>query len=184
MEEEVWHYLQTVDKSWTPMTDGIGFDSPSRPLYWMKIHQPGTGPYMWQLMGKGYFKSSDDGKTWELRDHGIEGSKAAFELTLLPDGTLFLVTSPTPQHQNGKEGREVFMGAVYKSIDGADTWQRLDLDEKTGFPNGLEYDPQNPKRLYLGSWADITLSDLIGGQNCRGNRRKRNIRSGWRYHHV
>ena len=50
----------------------------------------------------------DDGKTWELRDQGIEGSKAAFELTLLPDGTLFLITSPTPQHRNGETGREVF----------------------------------------------------------------------------
>ena len=114
--------------------------------------------------GKGVFKSIDDGKTWELRNHGIEGSKAAFELTMLPDGTLFLITSPTPQHQNGEEGREVFMGAVYKSIDGAATWQRLDLVEMTGFPNGLEYDPKNPKRLYLGSWADITLSDLIGSR--------------------
>ena len=40
----------------------------------------------------------------------------------------------------------------------------MDLVENVGFPNGLEYDPENPDRLYLGSWADITLSDLIGGR--------------------
>jgi len=54
------------------------------------------------------------------------------------------------------------MGAVYKSTDKAATWQRLDLVENVGFPNGLDFDPHNPDRLYLGCWADITLSDLIG----------------------
>ncbi|MEF9438376.1 MAG: hypothetical protein L0922_06445 [Candidatus Mariimomonas ferrooxydans] len=38
----------------------------------------------------------------------------------------------------------------------------MDLVENVGFPNGLDYDPNNPDRLYLGSWSDITLSDMIG----------------------
>ena len=151
-------------ESWTPMTDGIGFDSPSTSIVLDESSPAGNRTLYVAAYGKGVFKSTDDGMTWELRNHGIEGSKTAFELTMLPDGSLFLITSPTPQHQNGEVGREVFMGAVYKSIDKAATWQRLDLVEMTGFPNGLEYDPQNPKRLYLGSWADITLSDLIGSR--------------------
>jgi photosystem II stability/assembly factor-like uncharacterized protein len=150
-------------RSWTPMTDGIGFDSPSTSIVLDESSPAGNRTLYVAAYGKGVFKSTDDGKTWELRNHGIEGSKGAFELTMLPGGTLFLITSPTPQHQNGEEGREVYMGAVYKSLDRAATWKRLDLLEKTGFPNGLDYDPQNPQRLYLGSWADITLSDLIGG---------------------
>jgi photosystem II stability/assembly factor-like uncharacterized protein len=150
--------------SWTPLTDGIGFDSPSTSIV-LDENSPAENRTLYvAAYGKGVFKSIDDGKTWELCNHGIEGSKAAFELTLLPDGTLFLITSPTPQHKNGEQGREVFMGAVYKSTDKAATWQRLDLNEKVGFPNGLEYDPYNPNRLYLGSWADITLGDLIGGR--------------------
>jgi photosystem II stability/assembly factor-like uncharacterized protein len=151
-------------KSWTPLTDGIGFESPSTSIVLDENSPAGNRTLYVATYGKGVFKSVDDGKTWELRNHGIEGSKAAFELTLLPDGTLFLITSPTPQHQNGRVGREVFMGAVYKSTDRAATWQRLDLGEKVRFPNGLEYDPHNPKRLYLGSWSDITLSDFIGGR--------------------
>jgi hypothetical protein len=154
-------------RSWTPMTDGIGFDSPSTSIVLDESSPAGNRTLYVAAYGKGVFKSTDDGKTWELRNHGIQGSKAAFEITMLPDGTLFLITSPTPQHQNGEEGREVYMGAVYKSIDRAATWQRLDLVEMTGFPNGLDYDPQNPKRLYLGSWADITLSDLIGSSIAR-----------------
>jgi photosystem II stability/assembly factor-like uncharacterized protein len=150
--------------SWTPMTEGMGYDSPSTSIVLDRNSPAGNRTLYVAAYGKGVFKSIDDGKTWELHNKGIEGSKAAFELTLLPDGSLFLITSPTPQHQNGKTGREVFMGAVYKSTDKAATWQRLDLLENVGFPNGMDYDPHHPERLYLGSWADITLSDLIGGR--------------------
>jgi len=151
-------------KSWTPLTDGIGFDSPSASLVLDENTPAGNRTLYVAAYGKGVFKSVDDGRTWELRNHGINDSKAAFELTLLPDGTLFLITSPTPQHRDGERGREVFMGAVYKSTDKAATWQQLDLVENVGFPNGLDFDPHNPERLYLGSWADITLGDMIGGE--------------------
>jgi len=162
-------------KSWTPLTEGIGFDSPSASIVLDENSPAGNRTLYVAAYGKGVFKSIDDGRTWELRDHGIEGSKAAFELTLLPDGTLFLITSPTPQHQNGKVGREVYMGAVYKSTDKAATWQRLDLVENVGFPNGLDFDPHNPDRLYLGCWADITLSDLIGRKTAEETGGKKTI---------
>lgn len=149
-------------KSWTLLTEGIGSDSPATSIVLDENSPAGNRTLYVAVYGKGVFKSKDDGQTWESRNQGIEGSKAAFELTLLPDGTLFLITSPTPQHRNGEMGREVFMGAVYKSSDDAGTWERLDLVDHVGFPNGLEYDPDNPDRLYLGSWSDITLSDLIG----------------------
>jgi len=151
-------------QTWTPLTDGIGFDTPTASIVLDENSPAGNRTLYVAAYGKGVFRSIDDGKTWELHNQGIEGSNAAFELTLLPDGTLFLITSPTPQHQNGEMGRAVHMGAVYKSTDKATTWRRLNLVEKVGFPNGLDYDPQNPDRLYLGSWADITLSDLIGGR--------------------
>ncbi len=151
-------------KSWTPLTEGIGFDSPSASIVMDENSPAGNRTLYVAAYGKGVYKSTNDGKTWRLRNQGIEGSKAAFEITMLPDGTLFLITSPTPQHQNGKVGRAIHMGAVYKSSDEATTWQRLDLVDRVGFPNGLDFDPHNPDRLYLGSWADITLSDLIGGR--------------------
>ena len=149
-------------RSWTQLTEGIGIGSPSTSIVLDESSPAGNRTLYLAAYGKGVFKSTDDGNTWALHNHGIEGSKAAFELTLLPDGTLFLITSPTPRHLNGEEGREVYMGAVYKSNDGAATWHRLTLAGTTGFPNGLEFDPRDPNRLYLGSWGDITLSDLIG----------------------
>ena len=55
------------------------------------------------------------------------------------------------------------LSALYKSTNGADSWTRLNVGDKVLFPNGLAYDSDNPKRLYLGAWSDIYLSDLIGG---------------------
>ena len=149
-------------KSWTPTVDGMGFETPSVSIVLDENSPVNNRTLYVAAYGKGVYKSVDDGKTWKLHNKGIENSLAAFELTIQPDGTLFLITSPTPQHKNGKVGRDVFMGAIYKSIDGAESWQRLDVGEKTKFPNGLAFDPENPKKLYLGSWSDIYLSDMVG----------------------
>ena len=140
-------------RSWTPSVDGMGFDSPSTCIVLDENSPVGNRTLYVAAYGKGVFKSVDDGKSWELRNKGISGSNAAFELTLQPDGTLFLITSPTPQHKNGQPGREVHMGALYKSTDGAASWQRIKVGEKVLFPNGLAYHPEDPDRLYLGAWS-------------------------------
>lgn len=150
-------------KSWTPTVKGMGFDTPSTSIVLDENSPVGNRTLYVAAYGKGVFKSTDDGKSWELRNYGIAGSLAAFELTIQPDGTLFLITSATPQHLDGKKGREVHMGALYKSTDGAKSWTRINVGDKVLFPNGLAFDPENPDRLYLGAWADIHLSDLIGG---------------------
>lgn len=149
-------------QSWKSTTEGMGIDTPATYIVLDQNSPVGNRTLYVAAFGKGVFKSTDDGKTWILSNNGIEGSLAAFEITIQPDGTLFLITSATPQHKNRKLGREVFMGAVYKSIDGADSWTRLNVGEKVKFPNGLTYDPNNLNRLYLGAWSDIYLGDLIG----------------------
>ncbi|MFC4221263.1 hypothetical protein [Flagellimonas marina] len=153
--------------TWEPSVEGMGFDTPSASIALDQNSPTGNRTLYVAAYGKGVFKSVDDGKTWKLHNNGIEGSLAAFEITILPDGTLYLITSPTPQHINAEVGREVHMGAVYKSTDGALTWKRLDVGEKTTFPNGLAYDPENLDRLYLGSWADTFLSDIVGAAVAR-----------------
>ncbi|MGI9545193.1 MAG: WD40/YVTN/BNR-like repeat-containing protein, partial [Cyclobacteriaceae bacterium] len=143
-------------KSWSPSVEGMGYGTPSTSIV-LDENSPVRNRTLYvAAYGKGVFKSIDDGKSWELRNNGISGSLAAFELTLQPDGTLFLVTSPTPQHKNGQVGREVHMGALYKSTDGAESWQQLTVNDRVKFPNGLAYDPKNLDKLYLGSWSDIT----------------------------
>lgn len=159
--------------TWTPKVHGMGLDSPATSMVLDKNSPEDSRVLYVSVYGKGVFKSLDGAESWKLHNNGIQGSLAAFELTIQEDGTLFLITSPVPQHKGGEVGNGVHMGAVYKSIDGANTWTKLDLGDKVKFPNGLTYDSQNPNRLYLGAWSDILLSDLVGGHVAKefgGNR--------------
>ncbi|MCB0667170.1 MAG: hypothetical protein KDC80_15185 [Saprospiraceae bacterium] len=154
-------------RTWTPQTNGIGDHAPSTCIV-LDPDAPRDARILYvSVYGKGVYKSTDGGKKWTQKNNGLTGSMAAFEITLASDGALYLITSPTPQHRHGETGREVWMGAVYKSTDGAGQWQRLPVSDEIQFPNGLAYDPDDPERLYLASWSDITLGDMIGGRIAR-----------------
>jgi photosystem II stability/assembly factor-like uncharacterized protein len=150
-------------KTWQTRTEGMGFDSPSTCIVIDPESQPGNRTLYVTVYGKGVFKSTDDGKTWMQKNSGIEENKCAFELTLTTKGVLFLTVSATPMHKNGNKGREFYSGAVYRSKDGAETWTKLNVADGPLFPNGIDYDRKNPDHLYLGCWASIELSDLVGG---------------------
>lgn len=153
--------------TWQPSVDGMGFNSPTTSIVIDPKSPPGRRTLYAAVYNKGVFKSTDDGKSWELKNNGIEKNKCAFELTLTDNGVLFLTVSATPRHKGGEKGREYYSGAVYKSTDGAKSWQKLNISDKPLFPNGIDYDQQNPNRIYLGCWGDIYLSDLIGGDVAR-----------------
>ena len=150
-------------KTWIPCNHGMGFDSPSTSIVLDKKSEPGSRTLYASVYNKGVFKSTDDGKSWEIKNNGLRENTCAFELTLVDSGDLFLTVSATPTHKNGEKGRDYYSGAVYKSTDGAETWTKLNISKEPLFPNGIEIDRQNPNRIYLACWADIDLSDLIGG---------------------
>jgi len=154
-------------KTWKPATEGMGDNSPATSIVLDKKSPAGNRTLYASVYSKGVFKSTDDGKTWKLKNKGIEENTCAFELTLADNGNLFLTVSPTPMHKNGKKGREFYSGAVYKSSDGAESWTKLNVTQGLLFPNGIGIDPQNPDRIYLACWADIDLSDLLGGDVAR-----------------
>ncbi len=150
-------------KTWKPVNDGMGFNSPTTCIVLDQKSKPGHRTLYASVYNKGIFKSTDDGKTWALKNNGIDRNTCAFELTLTPTGKLFLTVSPTPIHKDGKKGRAFYGGAVYRSVDGAETWTKLNVNNGLLFPNGMEYDRTNPNRIYLACWSDIQLSDLVGG---------------------
>jgi len=154
-------------KSWRPSVDGMGSDSPATSIVLDTKSKPGNRTLYASVYNKGVFKSTDDGKTWNLKNKGIEGNTCAFELTLAKNGVLFLTVSPTPMHKNGQKGSDFYSGEVYRSTDGAETWTKLKISDGLLFPNGIEVDPRNPKRIYLACWANISLADLLGGDVIR-----------------
>jgi len=150
-------------KTWTPSNDGMGDNAATTSVIMDPASTPGMRTLYATVYNKGVFKSKDDGKTWILKNKGIGENTCAFEITLTPNGTLFLVVSPTPVHKGGKQGREFYPGDLYKSTDGAETWTRIQVSDKPLiFPNGIEYDRENPNWIYLACWSDISLGDLVG----------------------
>jgi len=101
--------------------------------------------------GTGVHKSSDGGKTWQLKNRGIQGAEPfAWRIVRDRAGVLYLVVAR--RSEDARFGTEQD-GALYRSIDGAETWERFALPQGVNGPNGLAIDPQDPKRLYLAAWS-------------------------------
>jgi photosystem II stability/assembly factor-like uncharacterized protein len=115
--------------------------------------------------GRGVYKSTDNGRTWSLRNHGLapdpRNQPFAWRLTLGSDGTLYLVVAR--RSERGKIG-DADDGALYRSIDGAESWMPIALPPGTNGPNGLTIDVADPRRLYLSAWGVAgTQGDSGGG---------------------
>jgi len=112
-------------------------------------------------MGNGVFKSADSGKTWVLKKTGIDGDQPlAWHLDRDTKGALYLVVARrTEDGSIGNAGD----GALYRSIDGAETWTKIPLPEGTNGPNGIAIDPADPNRLYLAAWGRNATERAVGG---------------------
>ncbi len=101
--------------------------------------------------GTGVFKSTDSGKTWAARNQGLpEKEPFAWRLARDSKGGLFLVVAR--RSEDARFGTEQD-GALYRSTDGADHWEKVQLPPGVNGPNGLVIDPADPNRLYLAAWS-------------------------------
>jgi photosystem II stability/assembly factor-like uncharacterized protein len=129
--------------------------------------------------GRGVYKSTDGGRHWALFNNGIEGKEPfAWRLTQDDEGTLYLVVAR--RSDNGSFG-DSSDGALYRSTDGAENWERLPLPEGVNGPNGLTVDPLDRNRLYLAAWGRRTASGARDGGvflSTDGGRNWRNVLAG------
>jgi photosystem II stability/assembly factor-like uncharacterized protein len=111
--------------------------------------------------GKGVFKSTDGGKTWTAKNRGIEGNDPfAWRLARDRNGALYLVVARRSEDGSFGNDRD---GAVYRSRDGAETWEKLKLPEGVNGPNGLAVDPTDQNRLYLACWGRLAAKRAVQG---------------------
>jgi photosystem II stability/assembly factor-like uncharacterized protein len=99
----------------------------------------------------GVYKSTDNGKSWSQKNNGISGAEPfAWRITPAQDGALYLVVA---RRGEGKSISPSDAGAVYRSVDKAESWQRMELPQGVNGPTGLEVDPRDAQRLYLTAWG-------------------------------
>lgn len=140
-------------KTWKPVSTSIG-----EAAFTHVLIDPGSDKSSRILyacaFGKGVFKSADGGKTWQLKNRGIEG-KEPFAWRIVrrdADGTLFLIVQR--RSDDGSIGDDND-GALYRSDDGAETWNKILLHPGSNAPTSLEIDRDNPQLFLLSAWGRV-----------------------------
>jgi photosystem II stability/assembly factor-like uncharacterized protein len=110
--------------------------------------------------GSGVYKSTDNGRTWQLKNRGItESIPFAWRIVRADDGTLYLILA----RNNGGRYGEPGSGALYRSVDGAEQWEKMTLPDGCNGPNGLALDPRDNRRMYLAAWGQERTDVDTGG---------------------
>jgi photosystem II stability/assembly factor-like uncharacterized protein len=105
--------------------------------------------------GKGVYKSVDGGKTWTPKNAGLPpNERLTWRMTLGGDDTLYVVLIRRSQTMDFGTPDD---GMLFRSRDGAETWERMPLPNGLNGPVALTVDPQDPKRMYLSAWGRYTL---------------------------
>jgi photosystem II stability/assembly factor-like uncharacterized protein len=146
---------------WTPSNAGIPSDSITHIL--LDPSSPAGSRTLYACaFGRGVYKSTDNGHSWTEKNNGIAGEEPfAWRITPSQDGSLYLVVA---RRTEGKDYSLAGAGALYRSTDKAEHWQRIDLPSGVTGPSGLEVDPRDPQRLYLTAWGqEGDYADRNGG---------------------
>ncbi len=147
-------------KSWKPSVDGMAETAPTHIL--LDRASPASHRTLYVCgFGKGVYKSLDGGRHWLLKNAGIQGSEP-FAWRIVQDvrGQLYLLVAR--RGENEPIGGPLD-GALYRSVDKGEHWQKLSLPIGCNAPNGLAIDPKDPNRLYLAAWGRPSLGGDTGG---------------------
>jgi photosystem II stability/assembly factor-like uncharacterized protein len=101
------------------------------------------------VFGHGVFKSTDDGKSWKKASDGLgaAGNMRVSRVALHSDGTLFAMV--TAMRRDGKFQPDGV--GLYRSKDGARTWQLVNASHPLLWPKDFAADPADSKIIYIGA---------------------------------
>ena len=117
---------------------------------WTRQAPPGRAPCMFAV-SEGVSTSPPMAGGAGPKNNGLEGSEP-FAWRIIPDskGRLYLLV--VRRGADGNIGTPLD-GALYRSSDGAEHWEKLTLPADCNSPNGLAIDPSDTGRLYLAAWG-------------------------------
>jgi photosystem II stability/assembly factor-like uncharacterized protein len=122
---------------------------------------------------EGVFKSTDNGKTWQLKKSGFgdPANMRVSRLYLHPDGTLFaMICAKRPAA--GKPLMPEGVG-LYRSADRAETWQKVNREKSFLYPKDFSVSPRDSKDILIG------VCDAGGGDQSGGLYRTRDGGTSW-----
>lgn len=112
------------------------------------------------ITGKGVYKSSNGGKTWEHKGLKEVGQIGAVEIDPASPDRVFVAAIGQAFAPNAERG-------VYRTLDGGDTWEKvLYIADTVGIVD-IEFAPDNSQTLYAAAWrAERKPWTIIsGGEN-------------------
>jgi photosystem II stability/assembly factor-like uncharacterized protein len=147
--------------SWKPEAQGL----PLRPVTSIVLDPrspKNTRTLYAGLFMEGVYKSTDDGKTWTLKKNGLGHTLniRVSRVILHKDGTLFAMICAMRPAQ-GKPLMSEGVG-LYRSRDGAETWEKVNASQLFLYPKDFAVHPQNSNIILVGV-CDAGGGDQSGG---------------------
>jgi photosystem II stability/assembly factor-like uncharacterized protein len=148
----VWR-TTNYGENWTNITDGKGFKSSAIGAIEVadsdtSIIYVGTGSNAIRAnvtTGRGMYKSTDAGKTWQFIGLEDAGQIGAIKVDPRNPNRVYVAALGHPFGKNKQRG-------VYRSTDGGKTWKNvLFASDSTGAVD-LELNPDNPDEIYAVMW--------------------------------
>jgi len=139
--------------SWINISDGQGFKSTSIGAIQVaesdtNIIYVGTGSDGIRsnvTTGKGVYKSTDAGKTWQFLGLEEAGQIGAIEVHPENPDLVYLAALGSPFGKNKERG-------VFRSNDGGETWENILFASDSTGAIDLELNPENPDEIYAAMW--------------------------------
>ena len=106
---------------------------------------------MWPAFGRGVYRSRDGGQSWEARNNGLPAHEPlAWRLAQDRNGVLYVVLAR--RSEDGSIGNDGD-GALYRSKNAGESWEKVPLPAGVNGPNGLAIDPEDPEPAVPGGVA-------------------------------
>ena len=112
---------------------------------------------------QGVYKSTDDGKTWAQKKHGLghPDNLRVSKLILHKDGGTLFAMICAKRPASGKPLMSQGTG-LFRSDDGAETWQKINFTQPWLYPKDFSIHPRDSKRILVGA-CDSGGADQSGG---------------------